>query len=121
MRKLLALVLFSTLSLSAASAATYPVDDVIGHVIEGEPRLLEAFSTAYDETWLERFASPSVQKDLNALHGQDLLAALPLEDIVMSGEAGRYMLRDRSSGLVITIWLDQDGLVEALSFNNQGL
>ena len=31
------------------------------------------------------------------------------------------MLRDRSRGLVITIWLDQDGLVEALSFSDQGL
>lgn len=121
MRKLLALFLFSTLSLSAASAATYPVDDVIGHVNEGDPMLLEAFSTAYDETWLERFASPSVQKDLNALHGQRLLATLPLDDIIMSGEGGRYMLRDRSRGLVITIWLDQDGLVEALSFSDQGL
>lgn len=114
MRKILTVILLASL-LFPLSAVTYAYDPDIGLLTKGDAGLIAALKEEFSLEWVEEYVSPSFIQDFTAMYGGILPSVLPLEDVLMSGEDGTVRIKDRSKGIIMTVFLNGEGQIESLS------
>lgn len=114
MRKILTVIILASL-LFPLSAVTYAYDPDIGLLTKGDARLIAALKEEFSLEWVEEYVSPSFIQDFSAMYGGILPSVLPLEDVLMSGEDGTVSIKDRSKGIIMTVFLNGEGQIESLS------
>lgn len=97
-------------------AAVHPVDSTIGQTGEGTELLCSAMAEPYSLSWLESYVDASSQEAFAAANSTILAKILPLSNPVMGQlEEGRIHIKDLDSGLVVTVFLTDEGLIRSLS------
>ena len=97
-------------------AAVHPVDSTIGQTGEGTELLCSAMAEPYSLSWLESYVDASWQEAFAAANSTILAKILPLSNPVMGElEEGRIHIKDLDSGLVVTVFLTDEGLIRSLS------
>lgn len=114
MRKILTVIILASL-LFPLSAVTYAYDPDIGLLTKGDAGLIAALKEEFSLEWVEEYVSPSFIQDFTAMYGGILPSVLPLEDVLMSGEDGTVSIKDRSKGIIMTVFLNGEGQIESLS------
>lgn len=114
MRKILTVIILAFL-LFPLSAVTYAYDPDIGLLTKGDAGLIAALKEEFSLEWVEEYVSPSFIQDFTAMYGGILPSVLPLEDVLMSGENGTVSIKDRSKGIIMTVFLNGEGQIESLS------
>lgn len=114
MRKILTVIILASL-LFPLSAVTYAYDPDIGLLTKGDAGLIAALKEEFSLEWVEEYVSPSFIQDFSAMYGGILPSVLPLEDVLMSGEDGTVSIKDRSKGIIMTVFLNGEGQIESLS------
>lgn len=114
MRKILTVIILTSL-LFPLSAVTYAYDPDIGLLTKGDAGLIAALKEEFSLEWVEEYVSPSFIQDFSAMYGGILPSVLPLEDVLMSGEDGTVSIKDRSKGIIMTVFLNGEGQIESLS------
>ena len=114
MRKILTVIILAFL-LFPLSAVTYAYDPDIGLLTKGDAGLIAALKEEFSLEWVEEYVSPSFIQDFSAMYGGILPSVLPLEDVLMSGENGTVSIKDRSKGIIMTVFLNGEGQIESLS------
>ena len=114
MRKILTVIILASL-LFPLSAVTYAYDPDIGLLTKGDAGLIAALKEEFSLEWVEEYVSPSFIQDFTAMYGNILPSILPLEDVLMSGEDGTVSIKDRSKGIIMTVFLNGEGQIESLS------
>ena len=114
MRKILTVIILASL-LFPLSAVTYAYDPDIGLLTKGDAGLIAALKEEFSLEWVEEYVSPSFIQDFTAMYGGILPSVLPLEDVLMSGEDGTVRIKDRSKGIIMTVFLNGEGQIESLS------
>ena len=114
MRKILTVIILASL-LFPLSAVTYAYDPDIGLLTKGDAGLIAALKEEFSLEWVEEYVSPSFIQDFSAMYGGILPSVLPLEDVLMSGEDGTVSIKDRSKGIIMTVFLNEEGQIESLS------
>ena len=114
MRKILTVIILAFL-LFPLSAVTYAYDPDIGLLTKGDAGLIAALKEEFSLEWVEEYVSPSFIQDFSAMYGGILPSVLPLEDVLMSGEDGTVSIKDRSKGIIMTVFLNGEGQIESLS------
>ena len=114
MRKILTVIILASL-LFPLSAVTYAYDPDIGLLTKGDAGLIAALKEEFSLEWVEEYVSPSFIQDFSAMYGGILPSVLPLEDVLMSGENGTVSIKDRSKGIIMTVFLNGEGQIESLS------
>ena len=114
MRKILTVIILASL-LFPLSAVTYAYDPDIGLLTKGDAGLIAALKEEFSLEWVEEYVSPSFIKDFTAMYGGILPSVLPLEDVLMNGEDGTVSIKDRSKGIIMTVFLNGEGQIESLS------
>ena len=114
MRKILTVIILASL-LFPLSAVTYAYDPDIGLLTKGDAGLIAALKEEFSLEWVEEYVSLSFIQDFSAMYGGILPSVLPLEDVLMSGEDGTVSIKDRSKGIIMTVFLNGEGQIESLS------
>ena len=114
MRKILTVIILASL-LFPLSAVTYAYDPDIGLLTKGDAGLIAALKEEFSLEWVEEYVSPSFIQDFTAMYAGILPSVLPLEDVLMSGEDGTVSIKDRSKGIIMTVFLNGEGQIESLS------
>lgn len=115
MRKILSAVILVTV-LFPLSAVTYAYDPEIGLLCSGNERILSALKENFSVEWVEEYVSPSSARDFTVMYGSLLPAILPLENVLMSVEdEGALNVKDTAKGILMTVYIDEDGQIESLS------
>lgn len=114
MRKILTVIILASL-MFPLSAVTYAYDPDIGLLTKGDAGLIAALKEEFSLEWVEEYVSPSFIQDFTAMYAGILPSVLPLEDVLMSVEDGTVSIKDRSKGIIMTVFLNVEGQIESLS------
>ena len=106
MKKLLILLLLLPTFLSAS---IMPHDDEIGAINSHE--ISKAFYQEYSVTWLDNYVSENYKRQFSKMYSKELLALLPLENVIVSAKDKTIKLKDTSKSILIVISLDDNGKI----------